>query len=65
MSYKLDKYVIKSLESIRSYALGENEIMVPEIYLQKISQYGGKISTSDIVFEVYSLLLNLEDNKIC
>ena len=65
MSYKLDKYVIKSLESIQSYILGENEIMVPEIYLQKLSQYGGKISTSDIVFEVYSLLLNLEDNKIC
>ncbi len=65
MSYKLDKYVIKSLESIKSYVLNNSDIMVPDIYLQKLSQYGGKISTNDVIFEVYSLLLDMETKKLC
>ena len=64
MSYKLDKYVIKSLESIKTYAMGNTDIMVPDIYLQKLTQYGGKIPTSDIVFEVYNIVLESDNEKI-
>ena len=65
MSYKLDKYVIKSLESIKTYAMGNTDIMVPDIYLQKLTQYGGKIPTSDIVFEVYNIVLESDNKKLC
>jgi hypothetical protein len=64
MTSKLDKYIGKSILHIKSYVIGLSDIIIPDIYLDKIEQYGGKLSVNDIILELYSLLINSENKQI-
>ena len=63
MQDKQKKYILKSLESIKSYVIdGGSEIILPN-YLNKLDQYKAKVSTNAIVLEIYVSLVNSE--KLC
>jgi hypothetical protein len=63
MSSKKDKYILKSIDSIKSYVINQNSTnhIIPDIYLEKLEQYGGKMSTNEIVLEVYVSVLNIDN----
>jgi len=60
MSSKLNKYISKSLESIRSFISSpstDSDNIVPLKYLQKLDQYNIKLSADSIIIESYEVAL--------
>jgi hypothetical protein len=64
MASKLDKYIGKSIYHINSYVLGITDVVIPDKYVSKLEHYGGKLSTDDIILELYKLLINIDNKKM-
>jgi len=53
MLSKINKYTLKTLQSLKNFINGDSENIIPDDYLLKLNQYNAKIPAASVIIEAY------------